>query len=73
MLKELKRSMEQTGDAKRERQMYERICSIVENLSDRNAFRARLEALKRPDGSIQFSFTPAAWKTFQKRTAPTSR
>ena len=66
LLEQFKDTMETSGDSKRKPDQYASICKLVEMLKDRNSFRERLEALKQPDGSVQFSLTPEAWSRFRQ-------
>ena len=63
----MKSKMEASGESKTNPESYKRTCGVVEMLSDEKAFRARLEELKNPDGSVQFSMTPEAWKLFRNK------
>jgi hypothetical protein len=65
LIRLIKSKMENSGERRRKPEEYARICKIVDMLSDKKAFAARLEKAKSPDGSVQFSFTPEAWKLFR--------
>lgn len=63
----MKSKMEASGESKTNPESYKRICGVVGMLSDEKAFRECLEQLKNPDGSVQFSMTPEAWKLFRSK------
>jgi hypothetical protein len=67
VMEQIKATMERTGKHKTDPQGYEKIRSAIELPKDRDSFRQGLEQLKNPDGSIQFSFTPEAWKLFRDK------
>ena len=62
LLEQIKATMEASGDSKRKPDEYAMLCKALEMLRDRDAFRQRLESLKQPNGSVQLSFSPEAWK-----------
>jgi hypothetical protein len=63
----IKSKMENSGEDRRKPEEYARICNVIDMLSDKEAFGERLRKLARPDGSVQFSFTPEAWELFRER------
>jgi len=67
LIRLMKSKMEASGESKTNQESYKRICAVVEMPSDEKAFRGRLEVLKNPDGSVQFSMTPEAFKLFRSK------
>jgi hypothetical protein len=49
-----------------ERRQVAEMRRLVSFLEDTDRLRERLRSLAKPDGSIQFSFTPGAWERFQE-------
>ena len=70
LMEQIKTDMEHSGKSTADPAGYERICSVVNLLRDRNAFRQRLEQLKNPDGSVRFSLTQHTVKRFLKFEQP---
>jgi hypothetical protein len=66
-LQAMKLAMEAHPRSKTDLEHYEKLRSAIAMLSDREALRARLERLKRPDGSVQFSFTAEAWNLLNQK------
>jgi DNA repair photolyase len=60
IMREAQRQMELRGETGSD--LYRRNADALKLLEDRDAMRARLSRLARPDGSVHFSFTPEAWK-----------